>query len=722
MKKRYIIFLGLLFLFFINRVNAETYNICAASGTATRSGNTITWRNITVPYNYSNTQSYTASFIGTADSVDCNAGQINYEGADIKINGLANGYVNLATNVPVNAGTLSITSTNFKRYLVFVDSNASNLLRTYVDIGGLLDSVSPTISNCHVYGQTTTSYNVACTVSDNVGVVSVKFPTWTNANGQDDLIWHEGYINGNTAAVTIQTSQHNNEAGLYITHVYAYDAAGNVGTGGISTTIDRTPPTCTNSGDSTTWTSGNRTIYYGCSDASGCNSSYSGGSKIFNTTTKTSSIPSYTIKDIYGNTTNCPARTANVYVDKSAPVISGIATSNKSTNYINAVVNYTEPETNISKYEFRINGGEWKTSTSNNYKFTGLSSDTEYTIEVRLTNSVGLSSTYSVKDSTDILSVPTFKINTEQWASKKTLTINYPNISGIEKTYSLDDGNTWNVYNGPIEVSDNITVIAKASDNVNTKTSSYLVSNIDTTGPNIYLSTSNRTTTKITSVVSAVDDETGVSACYIKLDDGDWADLNDGIYIFEKLKNKNYKITVRCINGVGISNEKVMEDVKPLDLDVPQISVSPNTTTWALKRTVTITYPKGYEGEVYRHEYSVDNGNTWLKYENPIEFDKSGTIMARIVDSADNIGSSNSYVITNVGKGDYCDRKSTIYEIDNDGNIILDDEIIKIPIKGKTMNGGFICLNKNFIATKARLIRGNFILNYDGNKITIGED
>jgi hypothetical protein len=84
--------------------------------------------------------------------------------------------------------------------------------------------------------------------------------------------------------------------------------------------VDKTAPSCTNSWDGSSWTSGNRTIYYGCSDGqSWCNWSYSGWSKTFSSTTSTSTIASYTIKDNVWNTTTCPARTAGVYVDKTAP-------------------------------------------------------------------------------------------------------------------------------------------------------------------------------------------------------------------------------------------------------------------------------------------------------------------------------------------------------------------------------------------------------------------
>lgn len=60
--------------------------------------------------------------------------------------------------------------------------------------------------------------------------VLVRFPTWTSANGQDDITWGEGTkgtVNNSTCwYYTVYKSQHNNESGTYITHVYWYDSAG----------------------------------------------------------------------------------------------------------------------------------------------------------------------------------------------------------------------------------------------------------------------------------------------------------------------------------------------------------------------------------------------------------------------------------------------------------------------------------------------------------------
>lgn len=74
--------------------------------------------------------------------------------------------------------------------------------------------------------------------------------------------------------------------------------------------LDITAPTCTNSGDSTSWTSGSRTIYRGCSDGqSGCSTATA--STTYSSTTRTATIAAYTIHDNAGNATSCPSRTAN---------------------------------------------------------------------------------------------------------------------------------------------------------------------------------------------------------------------------------------------------------------------------------------------------------------------------------------------------------------------------------------------------------------------------
>lgn len=102
-------------------------------------------------------------------------------------------------------------------------SAAQKWVFTTVDI----DKEAPVISDIKITNLTHSGYTVTCTVKDNEGVTSVRMPTWSVANGQDDLKWYEATINGNTATCDIKTSNHNDESGIYLTHIYAADDVGN---------------------------------------------------------------------------------------------------------------------------------------------------------------------------------------------------------------------------------------------------------------------------------------------------------------------------------------------------------------------------------------------------------------------------------------------------------------------------------------------------------------
>ena len=92
------------------------------------------------------------------------------------------------------------------------------------------DKTGPTITNAKITDVNSTGYTVTCTVTDANGVNRVQFPTWTDKNDQDDLLsgWEvnpkaSGTRNGNTFTFRVKTSDHNNESGVYYTHIYAYD-------------------------------------------------------------------------------------------------------------------------------------------------------------------------------------------------------------------------------------------------------------------------------------------------------------------------------------------------------------------------------------------------------------------------------------------------------------------------------------------------------------------
>ncbi len=75
------------------------------------------------------------------------------------------------------------------------------------------------------------------------GLRDVYFPTWSEKNGQDDIKWYKGIKQSdNSYQITINTADHNNEAGKYLVHCYGSNQAGHLSLLGHTTaTITYTP-------------------------------------------------------------------------------------------------------------------------------------------------------------------------------------------------------------------------------------------------------------------------------------------------------------------------------------------------------------------------------------------------------------------------------------------------------------------------------------------------
>ena len=110
------------------------------------------------------------------------------------------------------------------------------------------DTTNPVIHRSTYVQNGSVGYNVYVYATDNVGINRVQFPTWTTYNGQDDIqsSWGDNSAASGTSGswtvnglsynykYYISVSSHNNEYGPYNTHIYAYDAAGNVASSGIN--------------------------------------------------------------------------------------------------------------------------------------------------------------------------------------------------------------------------------------------------------------------------------------------------------------------------------------------------------------------------------------------------------------------------------------------------------------------------------------------------------
>ena len=106
-----------------------------------------------------------------------------------------------------------------------------------------VDNINPTISRVTYAQNGGTSYYAYAYASDSgSGLNRVQFPTWTANYDQDDIEWYTGTAGSWTVGgqtynyrYLVQASNHGGEYGTYITHVYAYDNAGNsIGNGSMT--------------------------------------------------------------------------------------------------------------------------------------------------------------------------------------------------------------------------------------------------------------------------------------------------------------------------------------------------------------------------------------------------------------------------------------------------------------------------------------------------------
>ena len=85
--------------------------------------------------------------------------------------------------------------------------------------------------------------------------------------------------------------------------------------------------------------------------------------------------------------------------DTEAPVITSFIETEVTANSITVNVTATDNSAGTLKYEYRIESGSYATGGTT-YQFTGLTADTEYTLEVKVTDEAELSDTATIKVST----------------------------------------------------------------------------------------------------------------------------------------------------------------------------------------------------------------------------------------------------------------------------------------------------------------------------------
>ncbi|MFR2585363.1 MAG: InlB B-repeat-containing protein [Bacilli bacterium] len=198
-------------------------------------------------------------------------------------------------------------------------------------------------------------------------------------------------------------------------------------------------------------------------------------------------IKAGTLSDVSGNTSN-QVVSALFKFDNTTPEVS--VSASKTTNSITAVAT-ASATSGITKYEFsKDNGSTWiDNGTSNTYTFTGLKHNSIYSIKVMVTSGVGLNNTGSIDTGTNKIDAPTYEISPsgEMWSQSKTLTVTAA-CTDCTNTYSIDNGETWIEFpSNPFKLKYQVSgkILGKSSDGTNTVSSSFVITNIDSTPPGI---------------------------------------------------------------------------------------------------------------------------------------------------------------------------------------------------------------------------------------------
>ena len=124
----------------------------------------------------------------------------------------------------------------------YTGSYGTYYVHTYQNVNGKMiglngTSIPKPSATVSVKQQTETTYQVTV---DNVPayITSIVLPTWTEANGQDDIIWYQTTKNGTTSyTAIISVAKHYLESGKYNVHVYGTSAVTNALVGLTGTTF-----------------------------------------------------------------------------------------------------------------------------------------------------------------------------------------------------------------------------------------------------------------------------------------------------------------------------------------------------------------------------------------------------------------------------------------------------------------------------------------------------
>ncbi|MEO2202142.1 hypothetical protein ABGV42_00105 [Paenibacillus pabuli] len=329
-------------------------------------------------------------------------------------------------------------------------------------------------------------------------------------------------------------------------------------------------------------------------------------------------------------------------ISKTPPANATFAASKTTPTNQDVIVTIGYP-TNAVVKEYKVNDGEWRPYTA------GVNFTENGTIYARSTDALGNVSdvsTYSVTNITKTTLLPPILVadNTNATNGNVKVVVTYP-TGTVTKEYRIDNG-PWMTYTGPITLTTNGVVQARATDaagNVSVA-GSLTVDNISKSTPKepIIMPTLDTTPTAgpiyvpITFPSNAV-----VKQC--RINGGAWFDYTGPIEMTD-----NGTITCRYQDASGNWSADYSLAINHIVKTTPSAPYlyANNAVVMTNKSVfVTITYPSGTKVS----EYRIDGG-AWQNYIKPIEMKTNGKVEARATNYANVYSPISDLTVSNILK------------------------------------------------------------------------
>ncbi|MDP4180680.1 MAG: glycosyl hydrolase family 18 protein [Bacillota bacterium] len=243
-------------------------------------------------------------------------------------------------------------------------------------------------------------------------------------------------------------------------------------------------------------------------------------------------------------------------------------------------------------------------------------------------------------------SLPTFNPSTTLPTNQNvTVTIGYSSDSNT-KQYKIGNSTSWVNYTSPVTISSNNVIYAQAADSVGnwTTISSFAVSNIDKTAPDlpsINSSNTSPTNSDVTITISYSSDSSIKK--YKQKSVGIWYDYTNPITL-----SANDIVYANASDGAGNWTSEASYLISNIDKVAPSTPNLTESTLSPINNDVNVSI--SYADDANIKQYKIGTSGEWTDYSTPISVSSNTTVFAKAQDIAGNWSDEGSLIISNIDR------------------------------------------------------------------------